>query len=242
VLAVAGGRATPAGIFVAPGSLGLGAGLWLGPTSLPLWPCILCAVATLAFTVRLRLPGPGEAVGPPVSLAFGKSRLLWSGALCLLLFSVAIRGFVESSGCHGCAKLPVLAAGLPLVGFTAKLLGGFVADRLGWRRATTAALLVSAPPIAFADGSMLMALGGLLLFQMTMPVTLAAVFLLFPKKPATAFGFPCLALIAGVFMASQPWARHLLGASALLGTIAASAMAILSALEMLRTQERSSRP
>jgi FSR family fosmidomycin resistance protein-like MFS transporter len=160
----------------------------------------------------------------------------------LLLFSVAVRGFVESSGCHGCPKLPVLGVALPLVGFTARILGGLAADRLGWKETSAAALLLSAPLIAFSDGSIACALGGLLLFQMTMPVTLTAVFLLLPRKPATAFGLPCVGLIAGVFVASQPWAHGLLVPSALLGIIVAAAMAILSALELIGIRRERAHP
>jgi FSR family fosmidomycin resistance protein-like MFS transporter len=235
VLANGRGRAAPAGVFVAPGSLGLGLGLWLGPrTDAPLWPLVLLAVGVLVLTARLRVRAspdpPALGVQPqPVRQA----RALWLATLCLLLFSVAIRGFVESSGCHGCPKLPLLGVAVPVVGFAAKILGGFAADRLGWKETSVAALLISAPLIAFSGSSIACALGGLLLFQMTMPVTLTAVFLLLPRKPATAFGFPCVGLIAGVFAASRPWGQELLGPSALLGIIAASAMAILSALELM---------
>jgi hypothetical protein len=37
----------------------------------------------------------------------------------------------------------------------------------------------------------------MLVFQFTMPVTLAAVYLAFPRRPGLAFGLPCLALLLG---------------------------------------------
>ncbi len=41
------------------------------------------------------------------------------------------------------------------------------------------------------------ALIGMLVFQFTMPVTLAAVYLVLPQRPGLAFGLPCLALLIG---------------------------------------------
>ena len=37
----------------------------------------------------------------------------------------------------------------------------------------------------------------MLVFQFTMPVTLAAVYLALPRRPGLAFGLPCLALLLG---------------------------------------------
>ncbi len=92
-----------------------------------------------------------------------------------------------------------------------KLMGGMVADRLGWLRVSAGALLLSLPLIAFSGGSLFLVLPGVLLFQSTMAVTLVAVYALMPRWPATAFGLPCLALVVGAFPTFVPAGKQLFG-------------------------------
>lgn len=78
-----------------------------------------------------------------------------------------------------------------------KALGGLVGDKIGWTKIAVFSLLISAPLMAFAKDSAFLAILGMGLFQMTMPITLVCRSNLFEGRPATAFGFACLALIAG---------------------------------------------
>jgi hypothetical protein len=68
---------------------------------------------------------------------------------------------------------------------------------------------------------------------MTMPVTLTAAYVALPKMPATAFGLPCLALIAGALPTFYPWGRAVYGSHLFLGLILASALAVYLALVLL---------
>ena len=240
VLANARGRAAPAGLFVAPGSLGLGLGLWLGPRAdIPIWPLLLLAAVSVAGAVLVRAPlRPQPAMLPAVEQERGLPARLWLAALVLLLLSATVRGFIESVGCQWCPKATFLIVALPVVGFTARLLGGYASDRLGWVEASVGALLLSAPLIAFNRGSVVPALVGLLLFQMSMPVTLMAVWRVMPRRPATAFGFPCVGLVVGTILSGEAPIRRMLDAPFLLGLIAASATALLLALELIGVRRR----
>jgi len=239
VLARAGGRATPAGVFVAPGSLGLGLGLWLGPRAdIPTWPLLALVAASLAVVVPMKAPLQTDTAR---SAEQGRGLPAWPllAALALLLLSVTVRGFVESVGCQWCPKTAFLVVALPLVGFTARLLGGYASDRLGWVETSVGALLLSAPLIAFNHGSIVPALAGLLLFQMTMPVTLMGVWRIMPRMPATAFGFPCVGLVVGTILSGEAPIRTMLDGQFLLGLVAASATALLLALELLGVRRKS---
>jgi hypothetical protein len=86
---------------------------------------------------------------------------------------------------------------LAAAAMTGKCIGGLAGDRFGWRSTSTIALLVSAPLIAAGLQRFDAALTGTLFFQFTMPVTLAAVYLAYPRWPGLAFGLPCLALLLG---------------------------------------------
>ena len=234
VLRSAGGRAAPAGVFVAPGALGLGLGLWMGRTgrgsTFPIYIALAFAVVAL---ITLDKPATVDR-DKPIGAGRQPALLPWLILLVLLLVSVAVRSFVGFGACFQCAGGLAVAIGLPAAGFLGKLVGGMVADRLGWLRTSTAALLLSLPLIAFSGGSLFLALPGVLLFQSTMAGTLVAVYALMPRWPATAFGLPCLALIAGAFPTFVPAGKQLFGRWTFVLLIALSAAVLALALRGLR--------
>lgn len=255
------GRTAPAGVFVAPGALGLGLGMYLGRTpAAPAWPLLVaCAVAVAvvaAVSARARREPPrpdplpasrGEAgqveegfasrsLVPPLHAERGER----SGggvvqgaatAVALCLVSVAVRSYVGFAAPHAAPKGFLLLVGLPLAGFAGKLLGGLVADRLGRIPVAVGALVASAPLLGLGGREPVVLLAGLLVFQMTMPVTLLAVAEALPGRAAFAFGLPPLALIAGalpVFLGGDPAA----GAT-LVVLVLGSAAALWQALRLM---------
>ena len=233
VLRSAGGRAAPAGVFVAPGALGLGLGLWMGRTgrgsTFPIYVALAFAVIAL---VTLDKPAADER-NAPSGAAAQPAVVPWLILLMLLLVSVAVRSFVGFGACFQCPGGLAVAIGLPVAAFLGKLVGGMVADRLGWLRASIGALLLSLPLIAFSGGSLVLALPGVLLFQSTMAVTLVAIYALMPRWPAAAFGLPSLALIAGAFPTFFPAGKQLFGRWAFVLLIALSAVVLTLALRRL---------
>jgi len=194
-------QAAPSGVFVAPGALGLAFGMTYGrlPDLGPVWPLAVLLVfgsmATWPLT-RTPSPSPRPQVRESTRAASRVVRLLWL-TMSLLLVSVAVRSLVGFSAARGLGPSPWLFFGIPIGAFLGKALGGFIADRLGWIETSAFALLASAPCIVFGARHAAVLLLGLCLFQMTMPVTLAAVARLMPGRLSTAFGWTCLALIVG---------------------------------------------
>jgi len=187
--------AAPSGLFVAPGALGLGFGMVYGtdPSLGPMWPLALAIVVSIAVAGFTPIP---KAQAQRDSMAASDLPLAWI-PWALLFGSVAIRSLVGLSAARGCPKTDLLMVGVPLAAFLGKSLGGLLADRLGWLATSVTALLLSAPLIAFGANAPKVLLVGLLLFQMTMPVTLTALARLMPHRLATAFGVTCLALALG---------------------------------------------
>ena len=248
-------RAAPAGVFVAPGALGLGLGIWLGHTeSFVAWPFVLALAACLVVSALAASPElpytPRAARGPAASPeaaaareATGVARKtdtatdapLAMGWLVtgLLLASIAVRAFVGMGGSHALPKGALVALGLPLAAFGGKALGGFFADHVGWIRTGVGALVLSAPLIAFGGASVPVVLAGLFFFQMTMPVTLAAAVRVTPRRPAFAFGLTTLALIAGTIPSFVEGTRAFYAPAPFLVLILASAAALWAGLRML---------
>jgi len=226
------GRATPPGIFVAPGALGLGLGIWLGKgQTLLTWPLLLALLA--AFVVALFYDNPSiPAVRKPKPLAVQWPFL----AFGLLLFSITIRSLVGMGGSYACPKATIISFGLVSAAFAGKALGGILADRLGWIETSVGALLLSAPLIAFGHDNSLLIISGMFFFQMTMPVTLVAVASILPGRPAFAFGMTCLALVLGAVPTFYRAVKNFYSPALFLMLIVLAAVAVYFGLRLLRSR------
>ena len=238
------GHATDPGIFVAPGALGLGFGMWLGrEEKIATWPLVEVAVAVLVVSLVVSLllknprlpydlpeePEPGDPTLARARVTMGIGALV----ITLLLGSITVRALVGKAGCRACPRALLTALGLPLVACGGKMLGGIVSDRLGWIETSVGALLISAPLIAFGGSNTLVIITGLLFFQMTMPVTLVAVVKVMPRMPAFGFGLCCLALIAGAAPTFFPEVKAFYNPHAFFALILASAAAVFLGLRLI---------
>lgn len=206
-LSVAPGRSAPSGVFVAPGALGLALGVWLGRhPEVTAAPLLIPLVAGMVAQALVRIPIPATPVPrrpqnqwlPPLARATALA------ALSLLLLTVLVRSVVGGGAPHALAKSLPLSLSLAGAAFLGKLCGGFVADRFGWLRASVVALLVSLPLLVVGERQAWAVVIGIMVFQTTMPVTVAAASVLLPGRPATAFGLCCLALVLGAAVFWDP--------------------------------------
>ena len=178
-----GGRCEKLGIFVAPGALGLFFGGLLAGRALPILP-ILVVMGLLLIPLR----GTDESVPEPTKKA--------PIPLILCCFSVVVlRSFVGfqvvfpwKTGALAFAAVAAVVLG--------KMAGGVLAARFGAKRVTAVSLTVAA--VCFAFGNIpAFGLCALLCFNMTMPLTLHALWRRFPHLPGTVFGSLTLALFLG---------------------------------------------
>lgn len=78
-----------------------------------------------------------------------------------------------------------------------KMLGGILGDKLGWRRVSVLSLAVSAVLFVPAFDNMICGIVALLLFNMTMPITLTALSNMYNHNKGMAFGLTTVALFVG---------------------------------------------
>lgn len=179
-----GGRCEKLGIFVAPGAMGLYLGGLIAGKS-P-WLLVPAAAALAALLCFVRSPGgifPAPTQKPPFFLT----------VCCFAV--VVLRSFVGFQVVFPW-KTGALAFAAVCAVVLGKMAGGVLAARLGARRVTLISLISTA--VCYALGDLpLFGLSALLCFNMTMPLTLYALWRRFPEYPGSVFGSLTLALFVG---------------------------------------------
>jgi FSR family fosmidomycin resistance protein-like MFS transporter len=217
------GQAAGPGFFAAPGVLGLALGgllaagrvevLWLG-----LGLLLLCGASLAAFS----LPALPYST-PHDEPLFERHHWIMLALLAAIALRSAVWSLVElwvQGNWTAVLLLASAAAG-------GKLLGGLLADQLGWRRWTVGALLGAAALLTLASGNLAALVLGVALLQSATPVVLTAVAGQLPRYPATASGLALgLAIAAGGLPFLLGWG-NVLGSPPVLSVLAALAGILL---------------
>lgn len=195
VLRASPGRARESGLFVAPGAMGLVLGVWLGGQPWIWQPVagVLLIGSLLVLRNVTSAVGPIQQ-GPPLRAAESKWPIVLIGCLLISVGVRALVGGLMADPWRISQSHVFILAGVAVSG---KILGGFLGDYFGWRKLAVVALALTTVVLIVPSRSFGLALLGLLVFQFTMPITLAALYLLFPTRPGLAFGLPSLALLLG---------------------------------------------
>lgn len=188
--------AGPAGAYVAPGAMGLFIGAVVAKGGyFNTWIFVIMLILScICITVTNYPEIKYSPTGYVKSEGFGI-------ILILLLVSISIRALVGLALDLPWKNDTTLLAGLTLSIVFGKALGGIMADRFGWIRTAVTGLVVSAPLLSFGAGNPYIAMAGIFMFNLTMPVTLIAVSNMFPGYTGFAFGLTALGLISGALPA-----------------------------------------
>jgi FSR family fosmidomycin resistance protein-like MFS transporter len=215
-------QATGPAFFTAPGVVGVAVGLALGglgyAATLPL---ILSLGVMLVVVALLSFP---QAVPPP-KVATEEDY----GAIAILVGAIAIVSTIWTSFqllWQADFKLLIIVA---LAAAIAKILGGILADFWGWGRSLFAAVSIAALLFFIPLQNTAILLLSLALLQSTVPITLAVIGQMMPKRPATGAGF---ALGLAIFIGAIPVALGSIIMLTLTGSIAGG-LAIATLLLLL---------
>ena len=184
----AAGKAGPLGVFVAPGAVGLLLGAVLArsacPAVLPPLLLLLTAAAVAGLCARTE--------NAPLSLALPGTAAAALGALflavCLRSYAGFLFAFPWRTGVWAWAFVLCVALG--------KAAGGLALDRLGLSRTAVPSLGLAAALFLVSDRPLWGCLA-VLLFNMTMPVTLHAAAERLPGAKGFSFGLLTFALFLG---------------------------------------------
>ena len=191
------GKMAKNGVFVSSGALGVAFGSIAGRSGrlsvlVPILVLFLCFFFH-CFLYHKRINSKdGET-----TFSITKPNLSSGTIILFAAVSIAIRSYVG-------AVLPIewktttLFYLFPAIGAClGKAFGGFIADRLGVRRTAASSLLVAAVLLTFGYMNPYLCTIGILLFNMSMSVTLCSIASVMPLNPGFAFGITTLALLCG---------------------------------------------
>jgi len=202
-----GGKMMRSGVFVSSGALGVAFGTLAGKAenisiTVPMVLLILCLVMLTVIYLR-RLTLKSERVKSEeepvhhVHFALIKSDLKPGVIILLAVVSIMIRSYAGSI-------IPIqwrttnLLFLFPAIGaFCGKFIGGFVADRFGAKITAVTSLLISTVLLGFGFFNPCIYIIGILLFNMSMSITLCAIVSVLPTNSGLAFGITTIALLCG---------------------------------------------
>lgn len=190
------------GFFVAPGAVGLLLGRFLANTGFARQK-ILCffvigvVLICLCFVdVYKKKDGNSVAFANPqmaISTFWNKQNMLF---VFVIFFIVVVRTYVGFMTDFHWNKTTISAAAVVFIVFIGKLSGGFLSAKWGDTK-TLFGLLLWTPILLTLGEYWFLGLSGLLLVNMTMPVTLHLLCEKVPYFPGSAFGFLTVAIFVG---------------------------------------------
>ena len=191
------GKASPLGIFVAPGAFGVTLGV-LYPQILDYIGLALGIAAIVCFGVYKR--AVFYAVSENESTAEKASKSDPILPVVFLTAAVAVRAIGGSAAEFTWKTSAAASLLLTLFVFLGKILGGFVCDRLGVERPAVVTIALAAVLTAFFAWSMPLSLISQLLINLSMPVTLWLMYRHISQYPGLAFGLAASALWPGTLI------------------------------------------
>jgi MFS transporter, FSR family, fosmidomycin resistance protein len=180
------GRSDAAGLFAAPGVIGLAIGGALAVSGHYLYLPFFVSLLAFVFLIQSwPIPPGGASVSKPTKEPIFESH---DWIMIGLLTAVALRSLLWTSFQFASAGQITALIALGVAAGIGKIIGGFAAERLGYRRWTLLSLLIAAPLLAFAGKKLSLLLPGVALLQSSIPCSIAAMARLLPARPATATG------------------------------------------------------
>ncbi len=187
------GKATPLGLFVAPGALGVFAGKAFPALRSVLGALLILCAIWLFFENRI-----DTNQSRPVSKGEKTQELLPVALLLLLaVMTRAIGGTVAGSTGQSAFWMSLF---IVFCVFAGKSLGGLASDRFGIRRLTVISIPLAAVLILLAGRSFAAGAAGQFLLNLSMPVTLFLIYRCLPDAPGFSFGLAASVLWPGTLI------------------------------------------
>ena len=191
------GKVTPNALFVGGGSFGVVTGQLLGMWAKEQWILLPIALMLLAMMVMLCISRDAFLYQRHTGFDIAADISIWQ-VVALAFLAVAVRGYIGYAIPTDWNKTISQTIALFVSMGIGKMLGGILADAIGFRIVTYISLLCGLPFLLFGNTTMALSLIGIALFSMTMPITIAVLVSKLPQMPGFAFGVTTVGLFVGV--------------------------------------------
>lgn len=194
-----GGHLAHSAVFVGGGSFGVITGTLLAATSLPYIAVILFLLSAVPFAVcaqKYRYPG-ADTRELCKDFNYAKKNIPVPVVILVSMLVVAVRAYMgyclpvawKTTTLHSALLFITMGAG--------KAAGGFLADAYGVKKTALVSAAGALPFILLGNRIMVVSLIGIMLFSMTMSITVALNVSVLKGAPGLAFGYSTTALFLG---------------------------------------------
>jgi MFS transporter, FSR family, fosmidomycin resistance protein len=197
------GRSFTNGIFAAPGVLGLVAGGFAAYTGTSIgWALLLATIAGIAVLHQHEFPAIKKLyarTGPKLDVDAHDIIMI------ILLTGISLRSVVwnlfQLMYEHNYTWLFAIA----ITAMLGKIIGGAMADRIGWRLYLFCSLSLSIPLLSFFKHNIVALCAGIALLQSSIPVSMTLMYRIMPARPAMAVSYNLgLSIILGALIFFTP--------------------------------------
>lgn len=200
-LRISRGKLSHSAVFVSGGSFGVISGRLLAKTFVPHWAVSLLVLTAVPFIILADMYRKESLKENRNSACTGfnyaSDKLPAMLVLLLAVTVVAVRGYMGYGIPTSWNKTIVQNVLLYCAMGIGKASGGILADIFGVKRIAMLSATLALPFLLFGDKVMGVSLIGVMLFSMTMSITLALIVSVLPDTPGLAFGFTTIGLFIG---------------------------------------------
>lgn len=189
------GKLSHSAIFVAGGSFGVITGKLLASSIVPFYGILFFIITMIPFILLASSYETEEDNCDNFNYANKKINPLI--IILLAVFVVIIRGYIGYGLPTLWNKTIVQTVILYFTMGIGKALGGVLSDSFGIRKIAVVSTLLAIPFLLIGENIMIISLIGVMLFSMTMSITLAILVSVLKKAPGLAFGLTTIGLFLG---------------------------------------------
>ncbi len=199
-LRCSGGKLSHSAIFVGGGSFGVIAGRVLSKTPVPFYAVIILAFTMIPFILlaeTYRKKADAESECPCAGFDYHSKKLPPVAVIILAVFVVMVRGYMGYGIPTSWNKTVIQNVIFYVTMGIGKMAGGIVADKIGVKKTAMISVFCALPFLLFGDKIMIISLIGIMIFSMTMSITLALLVSVLKNAPGLAFGLTTIGLFLG---------------------------------------------
>lgn len=192
------GKIAPSAIFVAGGSFGVIAGKLLASVA-PFWFILILAASAIPLVLLAEnyRKETAKIKNPCKKFNYANNNIPVWFLIIAAVFVVVVRSYMGYGIPTSWNKTIFQTVLLYTAMGIGKGLGGILCDKIGVRKTAVISVLGALPFLLFGDNLMVVSLIGVMLFSMTMSITLALLVSALQKAPGLAFGLTTIGLFLG---------------------------------------------